>query len=135
MCSSTRKFVFAAAAAVGVGVSIPAFAQGVPVQFTAGQAAGGQDPYLRRCSSCHGDTLQGLLEAPPLTGRQFDGWRGKPAKNFWDFMIEFMPQDEPGKLSPQTYSDIMAFILAFNKVPASDKPLDGPPPPDQIIPK
>jgi cytochrome c553 len=112
-----------------------AIAQGAPVSFTAGQATGGEAPFLQRCSACHGETLQGLLEAPPLTGRSFDAWRGKPVKNLYDFMVEFMPQDEPGKLAPQTYADILAFILAFNKVPPGDKVLEGPPPADQIIPR
>ncbi len=131
---SSIQLVLAAGAAALCGFAVPAAAQ-TAVSFTAGQAAGGEAPYLLRCSSCHGDTLQGLLEAPALTGRPFDAWRGKPVKNLYDFMVEYMPQDEPGKLAPQTYADILAFILGFNKVPPGDKVLDGPPPGDQIIPK
>ena len=133
MRSSIHLAVAATAAALS-GFAAPAMAQ-TAVSFTAGQAAGGEAPYLQRCSSCHGDTLQGLLEAPALTGRPFDVWRGKPVKNMYDFMVEYMPQDEPGKLAPQTYADILAFILGFNKVPPGEKPLNGPPPADQIIPK
>jgi cytochrome c len=131
---SLWNLALAAGAVALCGVVTPAGAQ-TAVSFTVGQAGGGEGPYMQRCSSCHGDTLQGLLEAPPLTGRSFDAWRGKPVKNLYDFMVEYMPQDEPGKLPAQTYADILAFILNFNKVPAGDKVLEGPPPADQIIPK
>ncbi len=131
--SILTRSVFAFAATVVAG---SALAQTVPVVYTDGQAGGGKSAYAASCESCHGDTLQGLLEAPALSGPRFvQTWKGGTVKDLYDFAFMYMPQDKPSTLSPQTYADIIAYILQFNKVPAGDKPLDGPPPANMIIPK
>lgn len=131
--STLTRYALAVAATV---VAAPALAQTVPVVYADGQTGGGKSAYDANCQSCHGDTLQGLLEAPPLSGPRFNQtWRGGSVKDLYDFAFMYMPQDKPSTLTPQTYADIVAYILQFNKVPAGDKPLDGPPPANMIIPK
>jgi hypothetical protein len=38
-----------------------------------------------------------------------------------------MPPDRPDSLPPETYRDIVAFVLEFNKVPAGQAALDTDP--------
>lgn len=126
----------AAVAFVGGLLAGPAFAQTVPVVYTEGQAGTGKAIYARVCETCHGDTLQGLIEAPPLAGPRFNMyWKGGPVKDLFDFVKQYMPQDKPTSLSDQEYADLVAYILFFNKVPTGDKPLEGPPPANMAIPK
>src|SRR5690242_20202298 len=45
--------------------------------YSAPQAARGESTYARSCARCHGATLTGANEAPPLAGSGFLGnWNG-----------------------------------------------------------
>ena len=87
--------------------------------YTQEQADRGKTAYGEHCASCHGAKLGGGDEAPALTGDEFmASWRGRTSDALSAKIQASMPPDRPGALGRQTDSDIAAFILAANKVPA-----------------
>ncbi|GLU30510.1 c-type cytochrome [Trinickia caryophylli] len=83
--------------------------------FDAVQVSHGKKLYANACAKCHGAKLEGVT-APALTGPAF-----APASNshltiggIFGYMSTNMPADRPGKLKPQDYADIMAFLLSSN---------------------
>jgi S-disulfanyl-L-cysteine oxidoreductase SoxD len=84
--------------------------------YTAAQAARGNTVRQRECANCHspGDWQQGRL----LTG-----WVNQPVHALVDQIRSTMPMDGPGRLSLQQYTDIVAYILQLNNVPAGDTEL------------
>ena len=83
--------------------------------FDNAQVAHGKSLYASACAKCHGASLQGVT-APALTGPAF-----APASHshltiggIFGYMSTNMPADRPGKLKPQDYADIMAFLLYSN---------------------
>ncbi|QLD50341.1 c-type cytochrome [Paraburkholderia fungorum] len=83
--------------------------------FDRTQVAHGKALYSSACAKCHGPGLQGL-NAPALRGPAF-----APASNakltiggVYTYMTNNMPADRPGKMKPQDYADIMAFLLFSN---------------------
>ncbi|RDK00276.1 c-type cytochrome [Paraburkholderia lacunae] len=96
---------------IKVDASAPAEAPG----FDRAQVAHGKTLYSSACAKCHGPDLQGL-NAPALRGPSF-----APAANskltiggVYGYMANNMPADRPGKMKPQDYADIMAFLLFSN---------------------
>jgi S-disulfanyl-L-cysteine oxidoreductase SoxD len=81
------------------------------------QARRGQAVYKDRCASCHGATLGGGI-APPLAGDAFIGIWGGPLADIVDKIQNTMPQDDPGKLTRQQSTDIVAYMLQAGKFPA-----------------
>ncbi|NPT34891.1 c-type cytochrome [Paraburkholderia xenovorans] len=88
--------------------------------FDRTQVAHGKTLYSSSCAKCHGPDLQGL-NAPALRGPAF-----APAANakltiggVYGYMANNMPADRPGKMKPQEYADIMAFLLYSNGYSAS----------------
>lgn len=120
---ATRSLAAVALVFAGAMSGFASQASAQALSYTDGQAAAGASTYRARCETCHGDTLQGLLEAPALTGREFAKWRGKPVKDLFEFIATYMPQDEPAKLSKEQYADVLAYMLKFNNVAAGATPL------------
>jgi mono/diheme cytochrome c family protein len=87
-----------------------------PPSFTAAQVERGQQAYTRDCVDCHGDQLDnGEFGGAPLTGSYFkDHWGGLTVDALYGYLSTAMPPDQPGRLSPQTYADITAFLLSKN---------------------
>ena len=93
--------------------------------YTDNQAKRGQAIYKDRCSSCHGEKLEGRL-GPPLTGEDFiNDWAKQPLSELFSKIRNTMPQDDPGKLTPQETADIVAYILQSGKFPAGRADLSG----------
>jgi mono/diheme cytochrome c family protein len=91
--------------------------------YTEEQSARGRKLYAQHCSACHGHDLAGGSSggdvAPPLTGREFvAGWDGQTAGDLFERIRTSMPLDSPGSLSGQANADILAYVLASNKLPA-----------------
>jgi mono/diheme cytochrome c family protein len=83
--------------------------------YTAAQATAGKDVYLGRCLSCHaGEHGTGVFRRK---------WAGKPVKELWSVIRETMPDDDPGGLSDEAYSSIVAYLLQLNGLPAGATPL------------
>lgn len=89
--------------------------------YTQAQAQRGQALYGQQCSSCHGEKLTGKEseDSPALTGGDFQSeWTGRTVGDLFRKILRKMPQDNPGKLTPQQSVDLAAYILSFNAFPA-----------------
>src|SRR5215813_12552474 len=94
--------------------------------FTVAQQKRGEAVYTRECSTCHGERLKGGEGSPPLTGTEFnDNWNNKTVADLFDKIKQTMPAppEQPGKLSPQQTSDVIAHILSVAGVPAGSTEL------------
>jgi mono/diheme cytochrome c family protein len=89
--------------------------------FTTPQQQRGEAIYTRECSTCHGEKLKGGEGSPPLTGTEFNSnWTDKTVADLFDKIRQTMPAppEQPGKLSPQQTSDVIAHILSTAGFPA-----------------
>jgi hypothetical protein len=98
--------------------------------YSEAQAARGEKAYKLSCGYCHKDDLTGGFfddgngRAPALAGaRAFDSsfdkrWTGKTVGEMVIDVGTAMPQQDPGSLPPETYVDIITFLLSKNGVPA-----------------
>ncbi|MCP5144884.1 MAG: cytochrome c [Gammaproteobacteria bacterium] len=95
----------------------------VALAYTEEQAIGGQALYYQHCLQCHGETMAGVDQAPPLAGPQFAGhWRGESLLALVERM-NTMPPDKPGTLSRQNLVDILSYVLWYNGLPFDQAPL------------
>lgn len=86
--------------------------------YTPEQAKRGEEVYVTHCSTCHGAKLEGVEDAPSLTGKSFlDGWDGLTLGALFEKVRKKMPRDNPGQLSRQQYLDVVAYVLSANKIP------------------
>jgi mono/diheme cytochrome c family protein len=86
--------------------------------FTDEQAKRGQEVYTANCAHCHGNSLQGGEEAPPLAGADFiKSWSGSTVGDLVERARRSMPEDDPGTLTRQQYTDVTTFILGSNRYP------------------
>lgn len=89
--------------------------------FTAQQATAGHGDYDSQCAMCHGAELLGP-DAPALIGAEvmqnFD-----TAAGLYGYISVAMPPQAPGKLSEETYVNILAYILQANGAQPGDKAL------------
>jgi cytochrome c553 len=78
--------------------------------YSAAQATRGEEQYMATCLSCH----------PPSTykGAVFMNWQGKSLAELLDFLMDKMPKNDPGSLSPKEYMDVVAYLLKINNMPA-----------------
>ena len=93
--------------------------------FTPEQAARGEAQYQERCAACHGGALNGTGEAPSLTGGEFvSHYDQLTVADLFERVRTTMPQNDPGTLSRDQYTDIVAFLLKANGFPEGKAPLD-----------
>ena len=94
----------------------PASTASVPPQFTQEQADRGHAAYRRNCQDCHGANLNdGEFGGAPLNGQYFARhWGNGSVAALYGFLRTKMPPDRPGRLSPQAYADLTAFLLMKN---------------------
>jgi mono/diheme cytochrome c family protein len=82
--------------------------------YTAAQAARGKATYDMQCRACHGPTLGGGL-GPPLSGAAFlTVWGPSSVADLVDKIHHTMPQNNPGTLSREQATDIVAHVLNTN---------------------
>ena len=101
-----------------------------PITFTSGQATRGAALYQERCAECHGDEAQGDGNGitPPLASLEFRGnWGGLPLSTLLDRIRQEGQQGSKAALTRQQETDILAFILARNQVPAGEQELPSDP--------
>jgi cytochrome c len=92
--------------------------------YTAAQADRGNALFQDNCAACHGGSLQGEEENPPLSGKHFASrWGGLPISAIYGFINTQMPLGQPGALGVQADADIVAYILSVNKFPAGQTEL------------
>jgi len=98
--------------------------------YTEQQANRGEREYGRSCEHCHGPGLEGDggREIPPLVSDPFmRSWRGKNLKELFDLLSRSMPADNRGSLSARAYTDLIAYLLRVNDVPAGTSALPDAP--------
>jgi polar amino acid transport system substrate-binding protein len=97
-------------------------AGGVAALYTEQQAKAGKQVFDSSCASCHGTNLQGV-SAPPVGGSVFLNktklldWSVADMRNV---VVNSMPANNPGSLSPEQYADVLAYLLAVNCYPAGN---------------
>lgn len=96
-----------------------------PPAFTQEQVQRGRTIYQRNCQDCHGSTLDnGEFGGAPLKGSYFrQHWGSGDVSGLFGYMNTLMPPDRPGQLSPQSYVDLTAFLLASNGYEAGSEEL------------
>jgi len=98
--------------------------EGSPI-YSSDQARRGQSAYGKHCVNCHSPAA--------YTGSAFRrAWGNRSVLELWEQIRTTMPQDGPGKLSRQQYSDIVAYLLKLNGLPAG--PTELPADADQLQP-
>jgi S-disulfanyl-L-cysteine oxidoreductase SoxD len=97
----------------------PVHGQAADGLYTADQAHRGEAAYQKQCLSCHGAALDGVGPYPTLSGDDFlSKYQGQPLLNVYDMIQKLMPADHPGSLTRPQASDLLAYILSFDKFPA-----------------
>ena len=92
----------------------PAAAGAAPATYTATQAARGKTAFDADCAVCHGNTLRNGTMGPPLAGEAFHtAWAGRSVRALSD-SAKTMPPANPGSLSDETYTSIIAYVLQVN---------------------
>lgn len=119
-----KQVVLAGSMLLGLG-AVPLAAQAGPdsaapdrpaASFTDAQARRGQNTYQRNCISCH--------TAAAYTGVAFRrAWANRSPFEIWEVIRTTMPQDNPGRLRPSEYADIVAYLLRLNGYPAGGQEL------------
>src|SRR5690606_18955139 len=92
--------------------------------YSADQAARGAALYADRCAECHGGTMEGSMNAPPLAGIAFAYvWDGMKLSELFNFTRTTMPPNQVGTVSDAQMADILAAVLAANAFPAGETAL------------
>ena len=128
VCSMLRRLVWIAG--VIALAAVATFAQekktvwaGV---YDAKQAERGAELYSATCSTCHGQDLEGVEQAPPLAGGPFaQRWDGTSLKKLFERLQEMPPDAASARLTDKQYADVLAFLLSANKIPAGTATLDA----------
>jgi mono/diheme cytochrome c family protein len=105
-------------------VSVAALGQAAPAAgktvndgvYTTAQAERGLKIYSASCGICH-DT--GRFSDDKF----FTDWSGKPLQQLFDLISTTMPEDNPGGLKPQEYTDVVAYLLSVNRFAAGPNEL------------
>jgi mono/diheme cytochrome c family protein len=103
---AARAAIITSALALALGQTAlaqpPATAPASSGIYTAAQAERGNNLYQNNCAVCHGGSLQGEEENPPLSGKHFNtSWGGKPIADLYNFIGSQMPLGQPGALGSQ----------------------------------
>lgn len=92
--------------------------------YTADQAQQGKAIYDKQCATCHGATLQGKDQNPPLAGNDFlNNWVGQSVADLGTMIRTTMPATKPGSLTQAETTQLLAYILSANKFPTGETAL------------
>lgn len=84
--------------------------------YTMAQAKAGENTYYTLCISCH--------PKGTYAGAGFKtNWNGRPLWELYDWVLNKMPKNDPGSLTPDESVQVLAYILQQNKMPAGKTPL------------
>jgi mono/diheme cytochrome c family protein len=83
----------------------------VAATYNEAQADRGEQVFATVCSFCH--------QTADFSDATFQTtWKGFSVGEFFTLISMTMPQDNPGRLTPQQYVDVLAYILELNGHPA-----------------
>lgn len=92
--------------------------------YSAEQAERGKTVYLIDCAQCHSENLMGGEGATELVGSPFLGrWNGQTVGDLYATVKETMPLGSPNTLSARDYTDVVAYLLSENELPAGKQEL------------
>jgi mono/diheme cytochrome c family protein len=92
--------------------------------YTAEQVDRGKTLYIQFCAGCHSADLRGNGTAPSLVEGDFAfQWAETSVGELYEQIRKLMPSTRPNSLPPQSYGDIVAFILQANQFPAGQTEL------------
>lgn len=107
-------------------------ADGTP-WFSTDQVNAGRLAYGQNCAVCHGAKLADG-GAPALTGSAFDDrWNGKTVETLYQYVSQNMPLGRGGSLKPQTYADIIAYLLSNAGIAAGTQTFMPSSPMDRVL--
>lgn len=75
------------------------------------QARRGQNTYRKNCTACHNTAAYSGVGFRRV-------WSGRSVFELWEQIRTTMPNDGPGRLRPEEYADIVAYLLKLNGFPA-----------------
>ncbi len=95
--------------------------------YSGAQADKGKALFEENCAKCHGGTLDGNDEIPPLKGAHFMAdWETQTLADLIGRVHGTMPLDNPGKLNTESATAVVAYLLQQNGMPAGATPItDG----------
>ncbi len=94
--------------------------------YTVEQAERGMALAEEHCVMCHATNLLGGPGAPPIAGSEFLFiWSTQSAGSLFDYLKTNMPPLDPGTLSDQEYTDIVAAIFQGSEFPAGNGELSA----------
>jgi mono/diheme cytochrome c family protein len=92
----------------------------------AAQIESGRQVFAEQCASCHGETGQGTDDGPSIAGKDALPLEPRPGAkrtvqfrsgaDVYSFVAANMPADDPGTLTPEQYSAVVAFAFSVNGI-------------------
>ncbi len=84
--------------------------------YTRRQADDGRDLFALACQSCHAPTQH--------AGADFRGkWFGRSLGELFIYLRTEMPKTDPGTMSDEEYTLLIAYLLRINRMPTGARPL------------
>jgi len=89
--------------------------------YSTAQANHGRQLFDDNCAKCHQSTLDGMDEIPALKGAHFMAdWEQQSVADLMDRVHTTMPLDNPGALNADNSTDVVAYLLQQNGMPAGN---------------
>ncbi len=97
-------------------LSVAAFLSDTAKLYTEAQATDGAAVWTKTCASCH--------ESKDVTSADFrTKWGGRALFELYEQIRTTMPDDGPGTLTAEEYTNSVAYILKLNGLPAGETKL------------
>ena len=79
--------------------------------YTEVQVTRGEETYYASCVSCHPKGTYAGLSFKTM-------WGDRPLSDLYDWILNKMPKNDPGTLTPEQSVEVIAYILKENGMPA-----------------